>query len=205
MTVPLNPKWDWQTSAGESFNLGRDSYLVMSLDNGYSYFELETAKDVNFNIEWANTEVTTRYNAIDRAWRPVNRSFTITAEALFDSEDGYMGDVMRSAVRGDAVLVGAFTDNGTGPLIWANINMQTRMSFNEVVSLSLNFNTIEFVWFFYHTGQALHPLTRLVNPRDYETRMYWKDTSDAPVETNNSVETPTNTEEPETAGETNGN
>ena len=166
MTVPVNEKVDWLDDFGEGFSLGRDAYLMLSVDNGKTYYEAETARDISFDLNWQMTDVTSHYNGMERVYRPTHREFKISAEVLFDENDAFLKALIPQAIRGTAILVGAFTSDGLGPLVWATVNMGFQEQFNDVVKLSLSFNTVQFAKFFYDVSEYRHPVAcNPYNPR----------------------------------------
>lgn len=159
--VPLNQKQGWPTSRS-GIRLGRDSYLLLSIDNGQTFYEAETARDISFDISWSNADVTMRASGAEHESRPIHRSFTASAEILFDSNEEFLEQLIYYSLGGDSIVVGAFSDSGLGPLFWGFVDVSISNELEGVVKVSAKFTCELLCRFYLSTAETSHPIHRIV-------------------------------------------
>lgn len=135
----------------KGFTLGGKGLLYASFDNGVHYYELDTAKDVSWSVDWESADATGRSDGCEKVTFNTKRTFSISADVLFDDSaiNQYVcQEILRSSVSGETYLVGSFSESGVGPLMWAYSSVDVNEELNGITKLSVKFNPVRFICFF---------------------------------------------------------
>ena len=131
------------------YSIGKDGYLVVSFDQGQTFFEIDTAKDVTVSFSTTTVDTSCRRSGMYRENLPIVNELSGDAEMLFDLKDNVCKAIEHASQSNGIFLLGAFTDSGNGPLFYACATDMSRPEELEgVVRLSAKYSLTRFInWF----------------------------------------------------------
>lgn len=155
----------------QGYSIGRDGFLVVSFDQGETYYEIDTARDVTVNFSTTPVDTSCRRSGMYKENLPIVNELSIDAEMLFDLKDNVCNELVNASQSNGIFLLGAFTDSGNGPLFYGCATDMSRPEELEgVVRLSAKYSLTRFVnW--YPGGTNLDEVieqTATVNNKEYK-------------------------------------
>ena len=147
IAVTTNKK-EWPEDL-KGYSIGKDGYLAVSFDEGKTYHEIDTAKDVTLSFSTTTVDTSCRRSGMYRENLPIINELTIDAEMLFDLRDETVRKLIKRSQENGIFLIGAFTDSGNGPLFYGCATDMSRPEELEgVVRLSAKYSLTRFInWF----------------------------------------------------------
>ena len=153
------------------YSIGKDGYLVVSFDQGATYYEIDTARDVTVNFSTTTVDTSCRRSGMYKENLPIVNELSIDAEMLFDLKDNVCNKLVNASQSNGIFLLGAFTDSGNGPLFYGCATDMSRPEELEgVVRLSGKYSLTRFINWYpgAQTEEEIIAQTATVNNKEYK-------------------------------------
>ena len=139
------PKDQWP-SRFQGYEIGNNGYLLVSFDDGETYFEIDTAKDVTTNHSIESVDSDCRRSGLFKSTLPGKIEISVDAEMLLDEKDNVYRALEYSAINGMVFRLACLTEGGNGPEFYACLSDFGRQEpLSGVVSAQAKYALVDFI------------------------------------------------------------
>ena len=126
-------------------NLGRNSRLAVSFDDGTTWTQLDLVKDVTINHSIDAVDSESRRSGSFKSSMPGKIELSIDAEVIYDAHDPVLQQLRSKLINGGIYKIGAFTATGNGFVFYACLTDFTRnQPLGAVTSITTKHALVEF-------------------------------------------------------------